>query len=95
MATHATTVTVGTAAADYPLPKPAGPAQRHQRYNVANISTNDVWARVDNTAGGVAAIAGDECVYIPPAGFIELEARDTVSLIASAAGSLVNIWGRP
>lgn len=94
MATHATTVTVGTAAANYDLPKPTGPAQRHQRFNVANISTNDVWARVDNT-GADAAIAADECVLIPPLGFIEIEPRAQVSLIASAAGSLVNIWGRP
>lgn len=95
MATHATTVTVGTTAATYTLPKPAGPAQRHQRYNLTNMSANDVWARVDDVASGTAVIAADECVYIPPAGFIEIESRDTVSLIASGAGSLVNIWGRP
>lgn len=93
MATHATTATIGTAPADVTFPAPTGPAQRHQRLNLTNISGADIWVRVDGN--GVASIAGDECVLIPPGGFIELEWRASGSAIASAAGSRLNIWGRP
>lgn len=92
MATHAATVSVDVAAA--PVTFPNNPAQRHQRLNLANISTADIWIRVDGTATA-AAIAGDECVLIPPGGCIELEWRAAASAIASAAASSLHCWGRP
>ena len=93
MATHATTINVSITSALATFPAPAGPAQRHQRLNIANIGAATAWIRVDGTTTA-ATVAGDECVPIDPGQSIELEYRTSAHVIGAGATQL-SVWGRP